>query len=171
MLNLSKLDTYTFNHVTRCCKLSEIIEKQFRLNDNTLSTAALYHDIGKYYIPSGILLKCDNLTELERTIVDLHSFYTYVLLKEEGFDERLCSICLMHHYENPPILYPIDFIVDDYTLTYARYLRTIDMYEALTADRPYKRHMSKNSVYAIMSKNPNIDIRVLNVLIQNDDES
>lgn len=51
------------------------------LNADEMYTIGLMHDIGKMYIPDAILKKDGALSVLEREIIDLHSYYGYVILK------------------------------------------------------------------------------------------
>lgn len=149
---LEKMDSYTYNHSIRVMQLAQMVEGELRLPDNHLSAAGLLHDIGKYYISSNILDKHAELTPTERQAVDFHSFYSYLTLSRFDFPPDICQMALLHHGPNPPVASWFTVPeVDEHTKNRALMLQTIDMFEALTSDRPYHRRRTREEAVNIIT--------------------
>ena len=146
------LDAMTFNHSLRVKEIAYIIETKLGIKGRVLSDAALVHDVGKLYIPSNIIDKAGRLTELERNIIDLHSYIGYTMLKEKEVDTQICEIVLYHHGSHMPCLTPINVSPNEDTIELSKMLHTIDMYEALTMDRPYRRGFEHDEALYIIEK-------------------
>ena len=143
VLNLmEKLDSTTYNHSYRLWKLAIGLEEYFNYEDSDLSTAALLHDIGKLYVPDYILDKRGGLSTLEREVIDLHPYYGYRILYAFGVKEEIRRMVLYHHGMQPKILTVLPKFDDSLVIERATMLHTLDVFEALTTDRPYKRRMS-----------------------------
>lgn len=165
---LEKLDIDTYNHSIRVCELAKCIETELNYTDNTLSEAALLHDIGKFYISTNILNKPDNLNLVEREIIDLHSYLSYYILITHDIPIDICYIVLFHHFNNPPVLNKLDLEnINPSIYKKATILKTIDIYDALTSDRPYKRGFSKKTAIKIMKDMKDIDLITLNIIEKN----
>lgn len=147
---VERLDASTYNHSVRVAEICKTLETQMGYKDTVLSDAGLIHDIGKYYISSKILDKHDKLTDLERLLVDLHPYIGYQMLMDYHLDPVICSIILYHHGDNPPVLSSIDPIRSDDVMQRARLLKSVDVYEALTTDRPYRRRLSAGEAIDVM---------------------
>ena len=146
------LDSMTFNHSLRVKEIAYIIETKLGIKNKVLSDAALVHDVGKLYIPSNIIDKAGRLDELERNIIDLHSYIGYMMLKEKEVEQQICEIVLYHHGSHMPCLTPINVTPSAETKEFAKMLHTIDMYEALTTDRPYRRGFEHDEALYIIEK-------------------
>lgn len=102
------------------------------------SLGAILHDIGKTKIPSSILNKPDKLTPEEFEIMKKHVMHGYELLKDnpnipmESFD------CITQHHENlSGSGYPLGLKKDQIS-EFGQAISIIDIYDALTTQRPYK---------------------------------
>ncbi len=149
---VQSLDAMTFNHSLRVQEIACLVEHKLGMKDKELSYAAFVHDVGKYYISSNIIDKPNRLTELERDIIDLHPYIGYMLLKRIGIEENICQIVLYHHGSHVPTLTKLEVNPTEEVIRKAKMLHTIDMYEALTTDRPYRRGFEHNEAIHIMSK-------------------
>ena len=98
---LRRLDSTTYNHSVRVMMISAEVEEYLNLTDHKLMCAALFHDIGKAYVPFDILDKKERLTGLERELVDLHSYFGYCMLNSIKVEEDICRIVLYHHGFRP----------------------------------------------------------------------
>lgn len=136
------MDSTTYNHSVRTWRFARMIEAYFCLGDDKLSDAAYVHDIGKLFIPERILDKHEGLTRLEREIMGLHPYYGYQILGEYGMCEEVKRMVLYHHGMNPVVLKPLAAYPCAAVADRAKMLHTIDAFEALTTDRPYRRRMS-----------------------------
>lgn len=168
------LDSVTGAHSKRVAKYAENIEKEFGYKDTLLSQAAEIHDIGKLYVPQMLLNKPGRLTPMEKSVVDLHPYWAFLLLEEECPDnfkgsyiyEELKAIVLMHHGPDYKRIKDLNPLITDVTLEYAVVLRTIDSYEALTTDRAYRRGKSRNEAIEIIRSEGWYHPRVLEYLIE-----
>lgn len=148
---MEKLDFVTYSHSCRVWQMAAEIEERMGMGDGILSASAFVHDIGKYYIPATILDKRGSLTSLEREIIDLHPYIGYCILDGAGVCEEIKHTVLCHHGMQPKALKPLPACrgrVEEL----AEMLKTLDVFEALTADRPYRRGIIKGQAYAFMGQ-------------------
>lgn len=161
---MEKLDSVTYNHSWRVWELSLGAEQHCGLRSNVLSTAAFVHDIGKIYIPRKILDKRGGLTRLERNVIDLHPYYGYRILADAKVEELIKRIVLYHHGLYPKVLQPLPEYDVEQAAEYAKMLHTLDVFEALTTDRPYKRRMSAADSCELMEQEKGYHGEVLQYL-------
>jgi putative nucleotidyltransferase with HDIG domain len=162
---VERLDATTYNHSVRVKELCQQMEAKLGRKDTILSDAALVHDIGKFYISGNILDKHAPLTATERNIVNLHPYIGFQMLQEYHVDPAVCAVVLFHHTDEPPTL---SFILPEKSediLQVAHILRTVDAYEALTTDRPYRRRMSAKEAIAVMCKDKTYDAAIMDMLL------
>lgn len=146
-------DDYTFAHSVNVSILSAMLAMfrdytPKRLHEVTLG--ALLHDIGKIKIPKPILNKIGSLTAEEFAIVRKHS--------EDGFNIlRKCRdmsivpmhVAFQHHEKYDGTGYPRGLKGAEIH-EYARIVAIADVYDALTADRPYRIACLPYEAYRIM---------------------
>lgn len=107
-----------------------------------LGAGFFLHDLGKCMIPIEILNKPGALTAEERLIVNRHPLDGYHLLQERGFmTEEAEILTLQHHEREDGKGYPAGLTSSEIH-PYARICRLVDVYEALTAERPYHQRRS-----------------------------
>jgi putative nucleotidyltransferase with HDIG domain len=113
--------------------------------------AALVHDVGKLGISNLILDKPGKLTPEEITEMRRHTFYTYQILSQvEGFKD-LADLAAAHHEQLDGKGYHRGLDASQLS-TFARILAVADIYEALTAKRPYRQDLTDDEVTTIMRK-------------------
>lgn len=141
-------------HSIRVCFLSTYLAIQSKMNIREIylcGTAGLYHDIGKLKIPKSILNKPASLSESERSTIDKHSMLGYDILQNYCQNEKIKQIVLLHHgikygsFET--IFLPSDI------LKYSELVRTADIYDAVTTDRPYRKALIKEKALDILKEN------------------
>ena len=98
---------------------------------------ALLHDIGKMGIPDAILLKPGPLSETEWEIMRLHPQYAYDLLSPIKHLFPALDIPYAHHEHWDGTGYPRQLKGEDIPLA-ARIFSVVDVWDALTSDRPYR---------------------------------
>lgn len=152
---VERLPLITRRHSIRMYNIAKVLEQTLNLDEGVLSTAALFHDVGKYYLSESILNKPGRLTNLERKIVNYHAYFSFELLNETSISEEVRYIILYHHTENPETLMPVEFKKTEKILEYAKILHTIDVYEALTSSRPYRDALTREEAFDLMSKTEN----------------
>ena len=116
---------------------------------NTLYIAGAFHDIGKLAIPNSILEKPGKLEPAEFQKMKEHALYSYkILSKIQGFEE-ICSWACAHHEKLDGSGYPFGTKGDQLDHN-QRLLCCIDIYQALTEARPYKKPFSHASTLKMM---------------------
>lgn len=138
-----------YTHVKRTAHLCVLIGFEMGLCSKQLEDLkiiGLYHDIGKLRIPLEILSKTGELTENEYTVIKLHSLYSISLLDTNNMDIREA---ILYHHENLDGSGYFGMIGMQLGL-YQRIIHVADVYEALTAERCYKKSWSKEEAYQYM---------------------
>lgn len=115
-----------------------------------LYLAGALHDIGKMAIGNDILEKPGRLTDEEFSRMKDHAWYTYQILSDvEGLD-RIRDWAAFHHEKLDGSGYPFGKSAEELDQK-ARLMACIDIYQALTEDRPYKSGMSHEAACGILS--------------------
>jgi len=144
-------DRYTRGHTDRvadyCVLLGQSLEKQLRAFPNSLSSlkwAAQLHDIGKIGISDNILLKPSLLDEKEWEMVKKHPLNGLKIVDpmREWLGEDICAGILHHHENYDGTGYPSHQEGENIHF-FARIIRVVDSFDAMTTDRPYRRALSK----------------------------
>jgi len=102
-----------------------------------LRRAALLHDLGKLGVSNLILDKPGHLTAGERVDIDKHPEHTRELLARVTPFRELADDAAAHHEKLDGSGYPLGLRGDELTQT-ARILVVADIFEAMTAARPYR---------------------------------
>ena len=103
---------------------------------------ALLHDIGKISIPDDIISKQGKLTEEEFDIVRRHPLFAKKWLSQIELLKPALQIPYYHHEKWDGSGYPLGLKGKDIPLA-ARMFSVVDVWDALTSDRPYRRALSK----------------------------
>ncbi|MBI3895894.1 MAG: response regulator [Acidobacteria bacterium] len=140
-LSIEAKDPYTEGHCGRLSKYSVALAKQLGLPEEqqeALRRGGIVHDIGKVAVPEPILLKPGPLTADERKIMEQHPVVgEHICAPLKSF--RLVTPIIRHHHEKSDGSgYPDGLKGEQIPLT-ARILQTVDIYDALTTDRPYRQ--------------------------------
>ncbi|MFO7942691.1 MAG: GAF domain-containing protein [Anaerolineales bacterium] len=98
---------------------------------------ALLHDIGKMAIPDEILRKKDSLSDKEWEIIKKHPLYAKEMLESVQYLEEALDIPLYHHERWDGSGYPYGWKGKEIPLP-ARIFAVVDVWDALTSDRPYR---------------------------------
>jgi len=107
-----------------------------------LEFAGRMHDIGKITIPDYILKKPGKLTEDEWEIMKAHTTNGYQILRSADKYSKLAEYALTHHERIDGKGYPQGLKGEEIPL-FSRIIGICDAYEAMTADRPYRKALSK----------------------------
>jgi HD-GYP domain-containing protein (c-di-GMP phosphodiesterase class II) len=102
-----------------------------------LRRVALLHDVGKLAVSNRILDKPARLTDAEYERVKEHPLFTHWVLERVSCFARLAPVASAHHERLDGGGYPRGLAAEDLTLA-MRVLSVADVYEALTAERPYR---------------------------------
>ncbi|SFR13018.1 HD-GYP domain-containing protein [Desulfoscipio geothermicus] len=157
MLNLVDIrstDEYTFGHSVNTCILSLITAIHMGFNHNILrrlAMGAIMHDLGKILVPSEILNKPGRLTAEEFEVIKKHSESGYkVLTRKRNFYTISALVALQHHERYDGSGYP-NGLTGDEIHQFSAIVGLVDMYDALTADRVYRKAYSAYEAYEMIS--------------------
>jgi HD-GYP domain-containing protein (c-di-GMP phosphodiesterase class II) len=138
---LKDRDEFTAVHSINVCIYSISFGRFLGLSEqeiNTLGLGALLHDVGNIKIPEKLLKKPGKLTKDEFTLMKAHAFLGYELLKQDsGMPPEALDIILNHHERIGGHGYP-NAKRNEEISHFSRIVAIIDVYDALTTDRPYK---------------------------------
>ena len=100
------------------------------------------HDIGKLGVPDTILFKSDELTDEEWAIMKQHPTFAFEMLSPIQYLSQAVNIPYCHHERWDGTGYPRGLSGEQIPLE-ARIFAVVDVYDALTSDRPYRKAWSK----------------------------
>jgi len=112
-----------------------------------LRQGALLHDIGKVGIPDSILLKPSPLTDEEWAVMKQHPVFASKVISGIEHLKPAMDIPLCHHEKWDGSGYPNGLRADQIPLQ-ARIFSVVDVYDALTSDRPYRSAWPKDDALA-----------------------
>ena len=143
-------DKETEGHSERVTAFTVKMAKNMGISENILIhiyRGSILHDIGKMGVPDTILLKPGPLDEREWEIMRKHPQYAYNMLEAIDYLKPALNIPYCHHERFDGSGYPRNLKVEEIPLE-ARIFAVIDVYDALTSDRPYRLAWSKNDALA-----------------------
>ena len=114
-----------------------------------LYRAGLLHDVGKLGVSSRVLDKPGKLTDDERAEVERHPGYTWDILSAVSAFHPFAWTAATHHEKLDGSGYPWGLGAADLDAP-ARVLAVADMYEALTADRPYRAGLTPAAALTLL---------------------
>ena len=149
----TEADQFQFRHSIRVACLALNYARGLTHSPEFLQrvgTAALLHDIGKGRLDWAILHNPGRLNADEREEMERHTeFGARLLLELEDCDPMAVAIAFGHHRTLDGGGYPQTMHSVDLSLA-TKLVKICDVYEALTARRPYKDPMSPTLSYRIM---------------------
>ncbi len=160
---------YTATHSARVTDIAVGIASELGLPAGELAElrrAGLMHDLGKLSIPNSILDKPGALSNEEWELVRLHPFFTQCILERiRGFGS-LAVVAASHHERLDGRGYHRQ-LRGEAIPRGGRVLAVADMFEALTADRPYRPAMPEEVALEILEKERGVglDPNVLDALL------
>ena len=113
--------------------------------------AGLLHDIDKVAIPPEILYKPGKLTEEEYELMKMHPIYGEEIVRPIASLRYLCPTIRGHHERWDGKGYPDGLSGENIPLA-ARIISVADVFDALAAERPYKRGMEVRKVRGILQE-------------------
>lgn len=146
---LEQRDYETHGHTERVARISVRLARALGIGGKDLEAlrwGAYLHDIGKLAIPDHVLLKEGPLDDAEWELMRKHTEIGYQMLEPIPFlPDRTRNIVRYHHEHWDGSGYPQGLAGTDIPLE-ARLFAVVDVFDALTNDRPYKRGWSVQEV-------------------------
>ncbi len=152
---LQRADTYTHRHCVNVSILSTVFARYLEKDAakvHEAGFAGLFHDIGKALIPQDILHANRALNAGEFSVIKRHPILGYKQLqgvKDMSSDVLLGA--LEHHEKHDGTGYPQGLQGEEISRI-ARMIALADVYDALSAERPYKKAMPPHKSLGIMYK-------------------
>jgi len=145
-------DPYTHGHCERLSELSAGLGKRIGLNEEEITAlrrGGVVHDIGKVGVPDSILLKPGKLSDSEWMIMREHpATGEKICAPLKSF--RLVLPIIRHHHEKlNGTGYP-DGLTGNAIPLLARVLQIVDVFDALTTERPYRHALSTAESFNII---------------------
>ena len=142
-------DKETEGHTQRVTEMTVRLARKMGLGEADLvhvRRGALLHDMGKMGIPDSILLKPGPLNDKERETMCRHPMYAYEMLSPIAYLRPALDIPYCHHEKWDGTGYPRGLKGEVIPLP-ARIFSAVDVWDALTSDRPYRAGWPKEKVY------------------------
>ena len=137
---MQDFDDYTAFHSNNVAVLANTFGRWLKLGKNeleTLTLAALLHDVGKLEIPAEIANKSSKLDEEEYEIMKTHPEHGYERLRLGDFPNEVMRVALLHHERIDGSGYPFG-LGDGQIDRFAKIVAICDTYDAMSSRRPYK---------------------------------
>ncbi|MPM58698.1 3'3'-cGAMP-specific phosphodiesterase 3 [bioreactor metagenome] len=143
---------FTKNHSIGVAQKALLMGEFYGYDDDKccqLYIAGILHDIGKMAIKNEILEKPGSLTDDEFTIMKNHALFTYNILSEINGSKNIASWAASHHEKLDGTGYPFGKKAEELDHE-DRLLACIDIYQALSEERPYKKGFTHEKCIEIM---------------------
>lgn len=134
-------DEETEGHTQRVAEMTLRLAQAMGISNEDavhIRRGALLHDIGKMGIPDSILRKPGPLSEDEWIIMRRHPVYAHEMLSPIAYLRPALDIPYCHHERWDGSGYPRGLKGNQIPLA-ARLFAVVDVYDALSSDRPYRR--------------------------------
>jgi response regulator RpfG family c-di-GMP phosphodiesterase len=148
-------DPYTKQHSTRVKQISLTVAREIGFSQedlNILEVAASLHDIGKIGIPDHILLKPGKLTAEEYEIVKRHPAIGGDIISHFNLWGQERELIVHHHERWDGKGYPHGLAGEEIPVL-ARLISVVDVFDALTSDRSYRKKLPDETALDIIVKN------------------
>ena len=145
-------DPHTENHCERLAQYATALGRALNLDGadlDALDRGAFLHDIGKIAVPDSILLKKGKLTPGEYAVMKQHPVIGDDLCRTVRSLEPVRAIVRHHHERLDGRGYP-DGLAGDQISLLARIVSVVDVFDALTTERPYRKALSVDVALEMM---------------------
>lgn len=155
LMNAKSNDQYLYGHSINITMTSLLFAYHMGMNIEDLrefGLGLLLQDIGMGNVDPSIFNKPDKLNNEEFTIIRKHAEIGFHMLQETGkISSESCLLALLHHENYNGSGYPYGLKGNDINY-YGRISRIVDVYNAITSDRPYARAKTSDDACQIMGK-------------------
>lgn len=133
--------SYNWRHMINCAIFTAVFAKYLGYKEEAvqqLAMGALLHDLGQAKLPQGIISRPSKLTSSEMDIIKRHVAQGLGLVKgEKGITPLILDMIVNHHERLDGSGYPRGITAEKLSRP-ARIMAIVDVYDALTADRPHQ---------------------------------
>ena len=152
---MHKTDPYTAHHQERVARFAVAIAKAMGLSPCQrvmLYYAGVVHDLGKVAIPHEILSKPTRFSGVEKELIKTHVEHGVEILRSVGFCDRVVDTVARHHERLDGQGYPGAVGAESISIE-SRVLTVADVFEAMTAHRPYRPSLGIEAAMAELRSN------------------
>lgn len=152
--NMRQIDDSTYAHSINVALISRMLGEwlSFSPEDlDVLTLAGLLHDIGKCKIDPEIIAKPGPLSDDEFAIIKEHPRLGAEVLEHQDLDKRVKLAALMHHERCDGSGYPLGLFCDEIS-DFAKIISIADVYDAMTANRCYRKGLCPFEVIATFER-------------------
>ena len=145
---------YTHDHSRRVCQYADGIAEELGVaadDRKWIRRGALLHDVGKLGVSNHILDKPGKLDATEWAAVQAHAKLTGEVLQRIAHFGELAPIAAAHHERLDGKGYPLGLVAEQICLS-TRIITVADIFDAITATRPYRDAIPVPQTLAIMDK-------------------
>ncbi|MFA9274109.1 MAG: HD-GYP domain-containing protein [Candidatus Aquirickettsiella gammari] len=146
---------YTSGHSARVALYTDMIAEALEISPERrrwLKRGALLHDVGKLGVSNSVLDKAGKLDISEWDAVKMHASYTETILSRISAFSELALVSAAHHERLDGAGYPKGLHADQICLE-TRIITTADIFDAITAERPYRGATPIPRTLEIMAEN------------------
>lgn len=158
LVDLRSQDDYTFAHSVNVCVLALMTGITLGYPKErlmVLGVGALLHDLGKVRIPDAILNKPSNLTPEEYIVMQKHTIFGFeLIMQSQELSEEHALIALQHHESYDGTGYPMGVKDKDFH-ELAQVVAIADKFDALTANRVYRKAYPAHEAYEMCAASGN----------------
>lgn len=155
LLSVLYHDYYTFTHSANVSYYCVMLAKRLGADQKDLhaiATGGMLHDLGKLEVSEKILLKPGKLTDTEFDIVKRHPSIGFTRLnKREELSFGQLMMVYQHHERANGSGYPVGSVAGEIH-AWARICAVVDVFEAMTSNRPYRARMPMSEAFSIMDR-------------------
>lgn len=151
---IAKRDSDTDDHNYRVTCYAVALAEAMELPKQDISAliaGAFLHDVGKIGIPDSILLKAGKLTDEEFEVMKTHVLLGIEIVEDNPWLTGAAMTIRYHHERFDGTGYPEGLRGDSIPLN-ARLFAVVDVFDALTSERPYKKPLGLNEALAIIER-------------------
>ena len=157
LFRLARHDFNTFTHVTNVASYCVILAERLGICGEgelaQVATGAMLHDIGKRFVPPSILNKPARLSPTERAVIETHPQRGYEeLCRREGLNAAQLMMVYQHHERVNGTGYPVGLPGGEIH-PWAKMLAVVDVFDAMTGTRPYRRPAKARDALDYIVKN------------------
>lgn len=150
--SLELKDHPTRRHSEKTVHYAVMLAQRFGMSEREIENvrrASILHDIGKLGIPDDVLLKKGPLTPAEFEVIKKHPKIAVEIMSAADFLKESIPYVLHHHERYDGKGYPDGLKGEDIPLG-AQIISIVDVYDALTEDRPYRKAMTNEEAIKII---------------------
>ncbi|HET7622640.1 MAG TPA: HD domain-containing phosphohydrolase, partial [Gemmatimonadaceae bacterium] len=152
--SIESADSYTHGHCERVAGYGLEVARELGFDETALTTirlGAYLHDLGKVKVPHEVLNKPGSLTREEFEVMQMHPVWGIELLENVEFPWDIKPIIRWHHEKYDGSGYP-DRLKGDEIPVNAQVICIVDVYDALTTTRSYRKALDKSEALRRMQE-------------------